>query len=154
MSFIPIFLTIFIGRLNSSLLGYELLNTDEFVIASKAIRIIKSNFKFFEFDGDTSGVLNMMFLLWPSVFKLDITYLSIRLTAIIVISLILYYTYKIIKLHVKKNLSIILILPLILFFSLTKDPDFLHYSNELVTTLFIVFILFIFFKNFENIKNY
>jgi hypothetical protein len=154
MSFIPIFLTIFIGRLNSSLLGYELLNTDEFVIASKAIRIIKSNFKFFEFDGDTSGVLNMMFLLWPSVFKLDITYLSIRLTAIIVISLILYYTYKIIKLHVKKNLSIILILPLILFFSLTKDPDFLHYSNELVTTLFIVFSLFIFFKNFENIKNY
>ena len=55
MLLILIFLTIFFGRLNSSLLGYEFLNTDEFAIGAKVIRIIKDNLNFYEFDGDTQG---------------------------------------------------------------------------------------------------
>ena len=30
--------------MNSSILGYEFLNTDEFVIGAKALRLVKNNF--------------------------------------------------------------------------------------------------------------
>jgi len=138
MILIFIFIVIFLGRSNSSLLGYEFLNTDEFVIGAKTLRLVKNNFNFYEFDGDTSGILNSIFLTWPSFFNLDITYLSIRLSAIISVSLILYITFKIINKKLEKKISILFFSPLILFFAFSKDPDFLHYSNELIATLLIV----------------
>ena len=98
MYLILIFLTIFFGRLNSSLLGYEFLNTDEFAIGAKVIRIIKDNLNFYEFDGDTSGILNALFLISTDFFGFDITYFSIRLSAILILSLILLYVFKSISL--------------------------------------------------------
>ena len=104
------------ASLNSSLLSYDMLNTDEFVLASKVIRFTNSNFNIYEFDGDTSGILNALTLSWPTLFNLDITYLSIRLTALIIISATIYFTYKIINYHLEKTISLLLIAPLILFF--------------------------------------
>lgn len=155
MSFIFIISIIFLGRVNSSLLGYEFLNTDELLIGSKALRLIKNNFNLYEFDGDTSGILNGIFLTWPSILDLDITYLSIRLSAVLVVSITLYFTYKLLCLNIKKIFSIFLLLPLILFYSLTKDPDFLHYANELITTLLIIASLYILFlKKKDNYIKY
>ena len=108
MSFIFIISIIFLGRVNSSLLGYEFLNTDEFLIGSKVLRLIKNNYNFYEFDGDTSGILNGIFLIWPGLLNLDITYLSIRLSAVMAVSLILYFTYKVLCLNTKKISSIFL----------------------------------------------
>ena len=150
MFLILIFLTIFFGRLNSSLLGYEFLNTDEFAIGAKGIRIIKDNLNFYEFDGDTSGILNVLFLIWPDFFGFDITYLSIRLSAILILSLILLYVFKSIYLFNNIKNSLIFLLPILLFFSFTKDPDFLHYTNELVACLLITFSIFRFLKNREK----
>ena len=141
-----------LGRYNSSLLGYELLNTDEFVIAAKASRLLKE-YSFYEFDGDTSGILNALFLLWPSLFSLEISYLSLRISSILAITLILYFTFKTIRINTEKKFSYLLIAPLILFFSLTKDPDFLHYTNELISILLIVISLFIYFKHYKNFTN-
>lgn len=152
MYLIIIFFIILLGRVNSSILGYQLLNTDEFIIGAKAHRIVNSKFNIAQFDGDTSGVLNALFLTWPSILDFDVTYLSIRLTSITIISLISYITFKTINLFVNKNLSIFLILPTVLFFSLSKDPDFLHYTNELISTLLLTMSLFFYFKNFQNIK--
>ena len=147
MFLILIFLSIFFGRLNSSLLGYEFLNTDEFAIGAKGIRIIRDNLNFYEFDGDTSGILNVLFLIWPDFFGFDITYFSIRLSAIFILSLILLYVFKSISLFNNKKSSLIFLLPILLFFSLTKDPDFLHYTNELVACLLITFSIYHFLKN-------
>ena len=94
MFFLIFFFLIFICRANSSLLGYEFLNTDEFVIGAKALRLINNNFNFYEFDGDTSGVLNALFLVWPSLLGFDITYLSIRISAIFLISISIYIIFK------------------------------------------------------------
>ena len=123
-----ILLLIFFGRFNSSIFGYELLNTDEFVIAAKASRLM-SDYSFYEFDGDTSGILNAVFLMWPGLLNFDLTYLSLRLSAVLAVSLLLFFTYKIISLYCGKKLTFFLSLPIILFFSFTKDPDFLHYTN-------------------------
>ena len=119
MSFVLIFLSIFIGRLGSSIFGYQLLNTDEFVIGAKAMRLT-NGFPISEFDGATSGILNAIFLTWPKLFGMDVTYLSIRLSGIFALSLIIFFTYKIISKYLEKNLSIFLIFPLVLFFSLTR----------------------------------
>jgi hypothetical protein len=149
MSLILIFLIIFFGRVNSSIFGYELLNTDEFVIGAKAMRLT-DGFSFTQFDGDTSGVLNAIFLTWPGLFNLDISYISIRLSGILVVSLIIYNTYKIILRCLDRTFSILLIFPLILFFSLTKDPDFLHYTNELISILLIVVSLNYYFNRYKK----
>lgn len=143
MSFIIILFVITFGRFNSTLLGYEFLNTDEFVIGAKALRLIKNNFNFYEFDGDTSGLLNALFLTWPKIFDLDVSFLSIRISSILVIGLILYFTYKIINNNLDKKLSFIIFLPLLLFFSFSKDADFIHYTNELIATLLIIISFFL-----------
>ena len=57
--------------MNSSILGYEFLNTDEFVIGAKALRLVKI-ILMYEFDGDTSGILNALFLTWPDLFNLEL----------------------------------------------------------------------------------
>lgn len=146
MLFLIIFVILLLGRANSSILGYEFLNTDELVIGSKALRLIKNNFNIYEFDGDTSGILNGLFLTWPKILNLDITYLSIRLSAVILLSLILYYTYKILAKNLEKKTLYILFLPLLLFYSFSKDPDFLHYTNELVACFLIVFSYYFIFS--------
>ena len=148
MLLIFIFTLLFFGRLNSSLLGYEFFNTDEFVIGAKALRLIKNNFNVHEFDGDTSGILNALFLTWPNFLSLDITYFSIRLSAVFTLSLILYFTFKIVSQNLEKKISLLIFLPLILFFAFSKDPDFLHYTNELIATLlFVISFYFLFTGN-------
>ena len=149
MSFILIFLFILIGRINSSIFGFQLLNTDEFVIGAKAMRLI-NGFSITEFDGATSGILNAIFLTWPNLFGIDVTYLSIRLSGVIAVSLIIYFTFKIMTRYLEKYLSILLIFPLVLFFSLTKDPDFLHYTNELISILLIIISLNYYFLSYEK----
>ena len=146
MTLVLILFTLLLGRANSSLLGYEFLNTDEFVIGAKALRLVQNNYNLYEFDGDTSGLLNAIFLTWPNIFNIDITYLSIRLSAILSITIILFFTFKLIHQNLGKKLSFVIFIPLLLFFSLTKDPDFLHYTNELITTLLIVISLYLIFK--------
>lgn len=147
-----ILLLIFFGRFNSSIFGYELLNTDEFVIAAKASRLM-SDYSFYEFDGDTSGILNAVFLMWPGLLNFDLTYLSLRLSAVLAVSLLLFFTYKIISLYCGKKLTFFLSLPIILFFAFTKDPDFLHYTNELISILLILISLFIYLKHFDNLNS-
>lgn len=151
MLFFSITLLVFLGRINSSIFGYELLNTDEFVIGAKANRLL-SEYKFYEFDGDTSGILNALFLLWPGIFNLEISYLSIRISSVIVVGLILFFTCKIIYLFSDKKESLLLSIPLILFFSFTKDPDFLHFTNEMVSILLIISSLYIYLKNYNQLS--
>ncbi len=152
MIFFLILTVLFLGRINSSILGYEFLNTDEFVIGAKALRLIKNNFNIYEFDGDTSGILNALFLTWPDFFGLDITYLSIRLSAIIILSGILFFTFKIISYDLKKDISYILFIPLLLFYSFSKDPDFLHYTNELVASFLLILTYYFMFTDGQILK--
>mgnify|MGYP001288622848 FL=1 len=89
--FFTIFSFILFARASSFLFGYELLNIDESQMMANAIRLQLNGFNIFEFDGTSSGFLNSLILTWPSLLGLDITYLSTRFTALILISLTLYY---------------------------------------------------------------
>ena len=154
MYFFLIILIIILGRANSSLLSYSVMNPDESQMMSNALRLINNNFNIYEFDGTTSGILNSLVLTWPSLLNYDVTFLSTRLSAIILVSLILYLTYKIIRHEIDLTKSIFLISPLVLFFALTKDPDFIHYSSELVSSFLLVLSYWILIKNYKKIQNY
>ena len=142
MMFIPIFILILFGRANSYLFGFEVLNEDESQMMANAIKIYLENYNVFALDGTSSGFFNSLILTWPTFIGLDITFLTTRLTAITIISLIFYIIYLYFRIEVSRSKSIFLILPAVLFFSLTKDPDFLHYSSELLSTLLLVFSVY------------
>ena len=140
--FFTIFLFILIARANSYLLSYEILNIDESQMMANAIRFDLNNYNIFEFDGTSSGFLNSLILNWPNIFGLDVTFLSTRLTAIFILSIIFYLIFLYFKNELGKFLSILVIAPGLIFFSFTNDPDYQHYSSELLSTLLIVFCLF------------
>ena len=153
MNFLLIIFIVIIGRANSSLLSYSVLNPDESQMMSNALRLINNNFKIYEFDGTTSGILNSLVLTWPSLFNFDITFFSTRLTAIVLVSFILYLTFKIIRHEVDLIKSVALSGPLVLFFALTKDPDYIHYSSELVSCFLLVLSYWILIKNYKKSIN-
>lgn len=150
-SFIFFILVIFLGRFDSSLLSYQILNPDESQMMANAIRLHSNNFLLHEFDGTSSGILNSLILTWPVILNLDITFLSTRFTAVILLSAIVYLTMRIISLDLDKKNSFLFILPILLFFSFTKDADFLHYSSELLSTIFLL-AGFLNFKKFIKSK--
>lgn len=144
MFFLLFFFLILFIRSNSSILGNEVLNIDESQMIANAIKLSLNKFNILEFDGTSSGFLNSLILTWPDFFGLDITNLTTRLTAIIILALIFF----IIFLYFKKDLSnntvpALIVLPGLMFFSFTRDPDFQHYSSELLSTLFIVLAIFL-----------
>ena len=139
--FLIIFLTILIGRFNKFLFGFETLNIDESQMMANAIRFEKNGYNIFEFDGTSSGFLNSLILNWPNFFGLDITFLSTRITAITIISLIFFFCYLFFRTEINKTLAFLLTLPGIILFAFTHDPDYLHYSSELLSTLFIIICL-------------
>ena len=101
--FILIFIFLLIFRSNSTLLSFENLNPDEAQMIANAINLFYKNFNILEFDGTTSGILNSLILIWPKILNLEITYLTARLTSIFLISLIIFFVFKILYLQTKKN---------------------------------------------------
>ena len=152
--FFTIFSFILFARASSFLFGYELLNIDESQMIANAIRLQLNGFNIFEFDGTSSGFLNSLILTWPSLLGLDITFLSTRFTALILISLTLYFCFLYLRFEVNKLISFLIILPALLLFSLTNDPDYQHYSSELLSTLFIIITLYGFRSYIETNKIY
>ena len=140
--FLLIFLTILIGRHNTFLIGYEILNIDESQMMANAIRLEKNGYNIFEFDGTSSGFLNSLTLNWPNLFGLDVTFLSTRITAIIIISLIFLCCYFFFRTEINKKFSLLLISPSVILLAFTHDPDFTHYSSELLSTFFIIICLY------------
>ena len=151
--FLLIFTSLLLAKINSHLLGFQILNPDETQMMSNAIGIFNKGNAFLKFDGTTSGILNSLILGWPEIFNLDITFLSTRITAIILLAIIILCVLKIIYFQIQKIYhTLILIAPLWIFFLFTKDPDFLHYSTELLSTTFLTlsYLLIKLDKNFSK----
>ena len=151
--FLLIFTSLLLAKINSHLLGFQILNPDETQMMSNAIGIFNKGNAFLKFDGTTSGILNSLILGWPEIFNLDITFLSTRVTAIILLAIIILCVLKIIHSQIQKIYhTLILIAPLWIFFLFTKDPDFLHYSTELLSTTFLTlsYLLIKLDKNFSK----
>ena len=93
MFFLVIFFSILLIRSNLYLLGNEILNIDESQMTANAIKLSINKFNILEFDGTSSVFINSLILTWPDFFGLDITILTTRLTAIVVLALIFYIIF-------------------------------------------------------------
>ena len=154
ITFFTIFLFLLISRANSYLLGYEILNIDESQMMANAVRLHLNDYNVFNFDGTSSGFLNSLVLNWPNLLGLDVTFLSTRLTSILILSLIFYLIFLYFRTELSKFLSLLIIFPGITFFAFTGDPDYQHYSSELLSTLFIIFCLYGFKKYSTQNSNF
>ena len=142
--FFIIFTSLLITKSNAYLLSFENLNPDEAQMISNAIGLFNKNFNIFEFDGTTSGLLNSFILLWPLILNLEITFLTAKLTLIFLISSIAYILFKIIFAQTKNfKTTFLLFFSSLIFFLFTKDPDFSHYSSELLSTLILISVYWI-----------
>ncbi len=152
--FFTIFLFLLISRANSYLLSYEILNIDESQMMANAIRFHLNDYNIFNFDGTSSGFLNSLVLNWPNLLGLEVTFFSTRFTSILILSLIFYLIFLYFRTELSKFLSLLIIFPGIIFFAFTGDPDYQHYSSELLSTLFIIFCLYGFKKYSTQNSNF
>ncbi len=140
-------------KANFYLLGFQILNPDEAQMISNAIGITKKGINFLEFDGTTSGLLNSIILTWPELFNLDITFLTTRITQVFLVSLIIFLLFRILYLQKNKISQIFILLgPITIFLLTTNDPDFSHYSSELLSTTILVLVYLLIKKDKEFSK--
>ena len=150
--FFTIFLFLLIARANSYLLSYEILNIDESQMMANAIRFDFNNYNIFEFDGTSSGFLNSLVLNWPNIFGLDVTFLSTRLTAIIILTIIFYLLFLYFKIELGKFLSLLVISPGLIFSLL---PVILTFNITLVNYYLLYLLYFAYLVlNFIQQKNF
>ncbi|MBD2752300.1 hypothetical protein [Spirosoma validum] len=113
-------------------IGYNReLNVDESQLLAQAITLQQDPIYGRSVDGTSIGPINTYLLLIPSALGLPLDYTSARLTALLLIasSLLLFY-FSVLRLTTP-FIGRISFLPVLLFFSWTTEPNFLHYSSEL-----------------------
>lgn len=122
------------------------LNPDEVQLAANTLRISTHGFNWNSMDGTTSGPLNSIALLWPKLIGLEVTIGTARLTALFALILVCAYVYFTLRLSFDRLVAVLFLMPLVLFYSLTESPDFLHYSSEIVPLLLLVVANFFIIK--------
>lgn len=113
------------------------LNPDEVQAGANVLRLINYGLSWDSLDGTTVGPLNALILAWPFLLGWDVTLSTIRLTALIILCLVLCATYISLRLIGGKLLSMTLLLFLVAFYALNRNPEFQHYSSELLPVLLL-----------------
>lgn len=134
-----------LGRWDSVL--YPLpLSADEAQAGANALRILLYGYSWDAVDGHTAGPLNSILLAWPALLGKTVTLSSIRLTALLLVSGFLSFTYLAIKQVSNAYVALCLTMPLAIFYGYTRHPDFLHYSSELLPVFLLSVAFYISLK--------
>ncbi len=107
-------------------------NPDEVQMAANALRIQHFGWNWDAIDGGTSGPLNSLILLWPTLFGGDVTLSLTRITATLLLTAVFILLYLSLKNITDYKFASILSISLGIFYSTTRHPDFIHYSSELL----------------------
>lgn len=140
---------IFWGRWDSIL--YPLpLNPDEAQAAANALRFISYGLSWNAMDGTTAGPYNTLIISWPYFFGGDVTFSTIRLTACGLLGSIFVLVYSSIRSISGRFYAALFTLPLAVFYGLTENPEFLHYSSEIFPLFLLVLANFLAVKAYNN----
>jgi hypothetical protein len=114
-------------------------NPDESQLIAGAITLTHDPVFWRSVDGTTSGPLNFYALLPLHALGLPLDYFTARLTGLILISITLIASYRLLRSWAAPAPSQLAMLPLLVFFATTTDPFFLEYSSgDVSITLFAV----------------
>ncbi|MDG3064102.1 hypothetical protein ACFQ4M_11000 [Thauera mechernichensis] len=152
---LAIFAIIFLhGRWDS--ITYPIpLNPDEAQVTANSLRILNYGFNWNALDGTTAGPLNSIVISWPYLINSDVTFSLVRATALFILLTTCFYTYLSISLFSKKHIAALFTIPVVLFYSYTNSPEFLHYTSETLSTLLLVLANYIVLKHASgNVKQY
>ncbi len=125
------------GR-QASILYPFLLNPDEAQVAANALIIKRYGFGWDVFDGTTCGFLHSLAPCWPHLYSGDVTYATLRITALALLTLSAFFLFLAVKRVSGAVAAVIFGLLFTLFFSLTNNPDFLHYNSEFLPLALIL----------------
>lgn len=117
------------------------LNPDEVQAGANVLRFMNFGLSWDSLDGTTVGPLNTAVLAWPVLFGWDVTLSTIRLTALVILCLVLCATYLTLRIIGGKLVSATLLMFLVAFYSFNSNFEFQHYSSELLPLLFITLSL-------------
>lgn len=115
------------------LFAVEEFNPDESQMVAGAITLWRDPVFWQSVDGSTAGPLNFYALLWPKFLSLPIDYFTARLTGCVLAWVALLVHYRLLRKYVEAVPARLALLPVALFFSLTTQDDFVHYSTEQVS---------------------
>lgn len=113
------------------------INVDEALFAANAMRSHFGWTNWGMIDPTTSGPLNSMILTWPHIFGGDITLYSGRITGVLLVCGTITFVYACARRIMTSIWAIVAILPCTLFYVITRNLDFIHFSSEQLPVLLI-----------------
>lgn len=126
----------FAGRLPAIVLPIRM-NPDEAQLGANALRVLHHGSGWGSLDSSSSGPLNSLVLIWPTLFGQGISLVSVRLTAWMAVSLVFVFSYLTIRRMSGRLSGILFSLPLAVFFAFNDNIEFQHYSSELVSAVLL-----------------
>jgi hypothetical protein len=130
----------------SSILHPVPFNPDEAQAAANAMRIHAYGLDWNSLDGSTNGPLDSLVACWPYLLGLDPTLNTGRLAACALLFFVCLFVYLSAKTVCGRVLASLLVLPLLTFYSFTDNPNFVHYSSELLPLSLLVAAHFLIVK--------
>jgi hypothetical protein len=106
------------------------LNPDEGAFVACAMKARIDWIPWRGFDGGSSGPLNCDVLALPALFGAPMGFFSARVTGLCLIAGTICAFYYTVKWIYRTRVARLSVVPPLLLFSLTKTPDFVHYSSE------------------------
>jgi len=130
------------------------INPDEGEWIAGAATLIRDPRFWISVDGTTSGPLNIFPLCVLYLFNIKISFVTVRLFCIICFLIpAIYFTYFAIKNFYNQSVARLVIVPLILFFTLTSHFDLSFYSSEYVSVFLLAAVVYL-YALFSNKPTY
>jgi osmotically-inducible protein OsmY len=120
---------VFAGRWPGLIYPFEL-NVDESQMIAQALKFRVAPVPWLHVDGTTSGPLNSYWLLPPSWLGIPLGYVSARMMGLVAVWVFLWFHFLTARAHLGTRNALLLLLPTVSFFALTRYSDFAHYSSE------------------------
>lgn len=142
--FLYIVISLYLGRF---LIMYDLpLNPDEALFTANALRSTYFGWNWNALDSGSSGPLNSVILAWPSLFGLDITLATTRITSLLLSASTAFFLYLSLKLVFSRIIAFSFSTIFLFFYATTFFNDFAHYSSEKFPTFLISIALYLLIK--------
>lgn len=114
------------------LIAHEELNPDESQFIAGALTLRHDPVFWRSVDGMTAGPLASFALLPVLWLGLPLNYLAARVVALLALWLTFTFGYRLVLAHYHRRAASLGSLPAVLFFAAVGDPDFNHFSSEMV----------------------
>ena len=125
------------------------LNPDEAQMAANALRFKAYGLSWHSLDPTTSGPYNTLVISWPYLFGGDVTLCTVRMTACGLLGSVFIFVYSSIRSISGRFYTTLISIPLVVFYGLEENSEFLHYSSELFSLFLLVLANFLVVKNYN-----